>query len=380
MYQYGYPNLQRFLEEGSVAAGQQPGRLHARRHGPGRAHACTTSSRILGWSVVQQGPPAHFIRTGPIWKGWLYYVDFTAEAWFRLGGVQGERLLAYGSSDLGDTSIDMLTSSDWEGARDGVDDANLARMVQWYLPRLKTRAEGAWRKRLEAIEAEQASWFTEKGPLPIGRREVHYHHEPKDGPTLDYRYLAATAESTQAIETAKRYMLGILKEMAAHVSPADVQVEWHDVVLVRDGQPKITLVHSPGSPAAKDGGGATGRAVCAALRRDPAGPADRRPGLRCRTEAPGGAGGGRAGQPWRTNRAPTRRPISRPRRIPHQTPCRPAVDRDCGRRRGGLARCAQLAPLRAAPRPLAAVASVGQTPRCSRRHETDTGPSRFFGG
>ena len=69
---------------------------------------------------------------------------------------------------------------------------------------------------------------------------------------MDYRYLAATAESTQAIETAKRYMLGILQEMAPHVSPPDVQVEWHDWVLVRDGQPKITLVHSPGSPAAKE--------------------------------------------------------------------------------------------------------------------------------
>jgi len=208
-------------------------------------------SRILGWSVVQQGPPAHFIRTGPIWKGWLYYVDFTAEAWFRLGGVQGERLLAYGSSEPDDSSIDMLTSSDWEGARDGVDDANLARMVEWYLPRLKARAEGEWRQRLEQIEAERALWFTDKGPFAIGRREVHYHHEPKDGPVLDYRYLAATAESTQAIENAKRYMLALLKEMAPHASPADVQVEWHDWVLVRDGRPQITLVHSPGSPAAK---------------------------------------------------------------------------------------------------------------------------------
>lgn len=251
MYQYGYPNLQRFLREGWVKlpANSQVGFT---RGGTGLAvRHPHHQSRILGWSVVQQGPPAHFIRTGPIWKGWLYYVDFTAEAWFRLGGVQGERLLAYGSSEPDDSSIDMLTSSDWEGARDGVDDANLARMVEWYLPRLKARAEGEWRQRLEQIEAERALWFTDKGPFAIGRREVHYHHEPKDGPVLDYRYLAATAESTQAIENAKRYMLALLKEMAPHASPADVQVEWHDWVLVRDGRPQITLVHSPGSPAAK---------------------------------------------------------------------------------------------------------------------------------
>ena len=165
MYQYGYPNLQRFLREGFVKlpAHSQVGFT---RGGTGLAVRLPHhQSRILGWSVVQQGPPAHFIRTGPIWKGWLYYVDFTAEAWFRLGGVQGERLLAYGSSDPNDTAIDMLTSSDWEGARDGVDDANLARMVEWYLPRLKARAEGEWRQRLEQIEAERTLWFTEKGPL-----------------------------------------------------------------------------------------------------------------------------------------------------------------------------------------------------------------------
>jgi len=252
MYQYGYPNLQRFLREGFVKLPAQS-QVGFTRGGTGLAVRLPHhESRILGWSVVQQGPPAHFIRTGPIWKGWLYYVDFTADAWFRLGGVQGERLLAYASSDPDDTAIDMLTSSDWEGARDGVDDANLARMVEWYLPRLKARAEGAWRRRLEQIEAERALWFTEQGQLAIGRREVHYRHEPKDGPVLDYRYLAATAESTLAIEAAKRYMLGTLQEMVPHISPADVQVEWHDWLLIRDGQPQITLVHSPGSPAAKE--------------------------------------------------------------------------------------------------------------------------------
>ncbi len=251
MYQYGYPNLRRFLREGFVQLPAQS-QVGFTRGGTGLAVRFPHhQSRILGWSVVQQGPPAHFIRTGPIWKGWLYYVDFTAQSWFRTGGVQGERLLAYGSSDLDDASIDMLTSSDWEGARDGVDDANLARMIEWYLPRLKTRAEGTWRRRLEQIEAERALWFTEQGPLAIGQREVHYHHEPKDGPVLDYRYLAATADSTRAIEAAKRHVLGILREMAPHVSPADVQVEWHDWALVRDGQPQITLVHAPGSPAAR---------------------------------------------------------------------------------------------------------------------------------
>ena len=287
MYQYGYPNLQRFVREASVklAANSQVGFT---RGGTGLAvRTPHHQSRILGWSVVQQGPPAHFVRTGPIWKDWLYYVDFTAEAWFRLGGVQGERLLAYGSSDATDMSIDVLTSSDWEGARDGVDDANLARMVEWYLPRLKARAVDAWRERLEQIEAERASWFTDKGPLAIGQREVHYHHEPRDGPVLDYRYLAATAESTQAIENAKRYMLRLLNELAPHVSPADVQVEWHDWVLVPrrsasvHAGPLARIACSQGSCAA------VGRAAASMLRRDAADPTDGSPVLRSRTEAAG---------------------------------------------------------------------------------------------
>lgn len=250
MYQYGFPNLQRFLREGTVKLPPES-QVGFTRGGTGLAVRFPhQQSRILGWSVVQQGPPAQFLRTGPIWKGWLYYVDFTANSWFRLGGVAGERLLAYGSSDLNDTSVDMLTSSDWEGARDGVDDANLARMVQWYLPRMKARAQGDWRRRLEAIEAEQATWFKPGGPLAIGQREVHYHHEPKDGAVLDYRYQAVTAESTRDIEAAKRHMLDLLGEMAPHALPADVQVEWHDLTLVHDGQPQITLVHAPNSTAA----------------------------------------------------------------------------------------------------------------------------------
>ena len=33
-----------------------------------------------------------------------------------------------------------------------IGNANLARMVEWYLPRLKARAQGAWLARLEQIQ------------------------------------------------------------------------------------------------------------------------------------------------------------------------------------------------------------------------------------
>ncbi|NUQ64178.1 MAG: hypothetical protein HUU20_17040 [Pirellulales bacterium] len=245
MYQYGFPNFQRFLREGKVKLPPKS-TVGFVRGGTGLAVRLPHhESRVLGWQVVHQGEPAEFLRTGPIWKGWLYYVDFTRMAWFRLGGVQGERLLAYGSTDPGDMAVDMLSSSDWEGARDGVDDANLAKMFDWYLPRLKARAQGPWKERLSAMEAERTTWFTPVGPLPIGTRPVHYHHEPKDGPVLDYRIEMATAKSTEDLERAKRYVMGLLQEMAPHVQPDDIEVSWNGVPVVRAGQPAAAVVVSP---------------------------------------------------------------------------------------------------------------------------------------
>ncbi|MBC8871548.1 MAG: hypothetical protein H8E44_19155 [Planctomycetes bacterium] len=250
MYQYGYPNLQKFLREGSVKLGDGT-IVGFTRGGTGLAirnpHA---SSRLGPWSIVHQGPPVHFWRTGPVWKSWLYYLDFTHNQWFRLGGVQGERLLAYGSSDHQDTSADLLTSSDWEGARDGVDDANLGRMVEWYLPRLKTRATGAWKKRLADIAAERQFWFSDKSPFPIGQKPLDYLHEPKDDEKLEYHIQTVAADSTRDIEAGKRHMIKLLREMAPHVRRNDVQVGWHDWPLVRDGQATATVVVSPSASAA----------------------------------------------------------------------------------------------------------------------------------
>lgn len=245
MYQYGFPNFQRFLREGKVKLPSHS-TVGFVRGGTGLAVRLPHhESRVLGWQVVHQGEPASFLRTGPIWKGWLYYVDFTRMSWFRLGGVQGERLLAYGSSDPGDRTVDMLSSSDWEGARDGVDDANLARMFDWYLPRLKARAQGSWKERLSAMEAERASWFTPGGSLSIATRPVHYHHEPKDGPVLDYRIEMAAADSTANLERARRYVMGLLQEMAPHVRSEDTEVSWNDTPIVKAGQPAATVVVSP---------------------------------------------------------------------------------------------------------------------------------------
>jgi hypothetical protein len=253
MYQYGYPNLQRFLREGSVKFGEGT-IVGFTRGGTGLAiRNPHVGSRLGPWSIVHQGPPVHFWRTGPIWKSWLYYIDFTRNQWFRLGGVQGERLLAYGSTDPQDISVDMLSSSDWEGARDGVDDANLGRMVDWYLPRLKARAKGEWKKRPAEIEAERRLWFTDRSPFPIGQKALDYLHEPKDGERLEYHIQTVAAESTRDIDTAKRYMIRLLGEMAPHVRRDDVQVHWHDWPLVKDGEAEASVVVSPSSsPAVKE--------------------------------------------------------------------------------------------------------------------------------
>jgi len=262
MYQYGYPNLQRFLRDGSVELGEGT-IIGFTRGGTGLAiRNPHVGSRVGPWSIVHQGPPVHFWRTGPIWKGWLYYIDFTHNQWFRLGGVQGERLLAYGSTDPDDTSVELLTCSDWEGARDGVDDANLGRMVEWYLPRLKERATGAWKERLAEIETERKLWFTDKSPFPIGQKTLDYLHQPKDGERLEYHIQTVAAESTRDIEAGKRYMIGLLREMASYVQRDDVQVWWHDWSLVKNGQPRATVVVSPSaSSAVKESAVAISRCV-----------------------------------------------------------------------------------------------------------------------
>ncbi len=242
MYQYGYPNLQGFLQEGSAEL--EPGSIVGfTRGGTGLAvRNPHVGSRLGPWSIVHQRPPVHFWRTGPIWKGWLYYVDFTGNQWFRLGGVQGERLLAYGASDTSDLSIDMLTSSDWEGAREGIDDANLARMVEWYLPRMKARAQGAWKQRLAEIEDERELWFTERSPFPIGTRPVDYHHKPKDGDPLEYHIRTVSASATRDLEAAKRYLVGLLEEMQPHARKSDIHVRWHAFDLVAEGAPCATVI------------------------------------------------------------------------------------------------------------------------------------------
>ncbi len=265
MYQYGYPNFQRFLREGTVKLPEHS-IVGFTRGGTGLAvrqpHA---QSRILGWQVIHQGPPAHFVRTGPIWKSWLYYVDFTAMSWSRAGGVQGERLISYGSSDPKDLSAEMLSSSDWEGARDGVDDANLARMVEWYLPRLRARADGPWKDRLAQIEADRARWFKKDGPFPIGEKPVDYRWERKDQPLFEYHITVAEADATPDMDSAKRHVIGLLREMAPHTRSEDIQVSWHDWVLVRDGRPAATVMVSPGASEAVK---SAAREIAAHVARD----------------------------------------------------------------------------------------------------------------
>ena len=245
IYEYGYPNLQRFLREGSVklpshsVVGTTRGAFGLDMRKPHH------ESRIEGWKLVHQGPPMQFLRAGPIWRSGEYYIDYDKVSIGIRGGVQGERLLAYGSSDPADTSQTMLASSDWEGLREGIDDANLARMIEWYLPRLQARAKGAWRERLKQIVAERATWFTGDSPFAIHEEPVHWERGE-----LQYDFTIARADSTRDIEAAKRYVIGLLLEMAPHVGPEDVQVFWHDQELVRDGQPVASVVIAPAASLA----------------------------------------------------------------------------------------------------------------------------------
>ena len=72
------------------------------------------------------------------------------------------------------------------------------------------------------------------------------------------------ADSTRHIEAGKRYLIGLLRQMAEHVSDADIQVRWHDWSLVKDGQPTVTVVVSPSaSDAVRSCAAAISRCVSA---------------------------------------------------------------------------------------------------------------------
>ncbi|MFA7172037.1 MAG: hypothetical protein WC340_01275 [Kiritimatiellia bacterium] len=270
MYTIMLPNFLKFIKDGSV-------KLHPRatvgltRGGCGYAlrNPCN-QSRTLSWEMIYYGAPVNFLRTGPIWKEWLYYVDFDLRATSRPDGVEGERLVAYGSSDPNDEGVALLSSSDWEASRDGTDDATLVRILEWYMQHLDPPG---WfnfgRKRvLRAIEEDKATWFKmeaetasdttgfdglrlvdseqDREDLRADRgfdgfmvRRKHFNHGDNK-----YDYEALVPPSTDQIETLKKRVLDHLESLIPYAGSVGGSLTWHDRELVAGGKVKSRLIIS----------------------------------------------------------------------------------------------------------------------------------------
>lgn len=220
MYTIMMPKFNSYLREGSVRLREDAVIGHT-RGGYGFAHRFPyANARRLGWGSWYYG--GNFLRTGPVFKGWLYYLNY--ELYIRDEGVAGERLLAYGSAAPNDLSVPLLTCPDWEGARDSCDDISLVRLLEARLAR--ARAAGDLPAvELDALAAELQGFLGADSPYNLHLEPRHYEHAD-----MSYDYEVVVDASTQDMERAKRRILELLSKLPTPRG-AERMVTWHEVTL-----------------------------------------------------------------------------------------------------------------------------------------------------
>jgi hypothetical protein len=220
MYFIMMPKFLSFLREGSVTLRDDAIIGHT-RGGYGFAHRFPYSdARRLGWtSWMYDG---NFLRTGPVWKGWLYYLNY--ERFIRDEGVAGERLVAYGSAEPGDLSVPLLTSPDWEGARDAADDISLVRMLEARLAFARGHGDLPAAE-LDAMQAELDGFLGADSPYNLHLEPRHYEHAD-----MAYDYETVVDASTQDLQRAKRRVLEMMSRLRSRRG-TDRTVTWNGVTL-----------------------------------------------------------------------------------------------------------------------------------------------------
>lgn len=105
--------------------------------------------RSYGRYFFNLGQNFTYAHVGPFWKDWLYYGHSP------LFGVWGQRLFAFGDSE----EKTLLNCAFVEGVRDGLDDANLFYILEYYRNKLASvkEAEAA----VGRIDAAKARWIKE---------------------------------------------------------------------------------------------------------------------------------------------------------------------------------------------------------------------------
>ena len=271
MYSIMVPNLFKFMREGSVAL---PPHATVGLTRGGSGHALRNPfnrSRTKAWELVYYGQPLSFIKMGPIWKEWRYYEGDI----YGNHGSEGSRLIAYGSADPFAGSVPLLSSSDWESAREGVDDVNLVRILEWYLDYFETKSSfNMHLKRLiAAIRDDMRGWFVpeggsasetsgfdgerlreaeelkSKGMTPPEKpgflvRQKRFDNAPRGN---HYRYESLLPPPTPTLEALKKRVLDHLESLRPYVSEVGGSLLWHDWTLVENGKRCFELLTAPGS-------------------------------------------------------------------------------------------------------------------------------------
>jgi len=83
-----------------------------------------TASRFLGWESWRNRIST--CSPNPWFKGWIYYCDYGNSG--QTGGIGGERWLAY--LDFKNQKVPMADCPFWEGIREGMEDGNLAFLLE----------------------------------------------------------------------------------------------------------------------------------------------------------------------------------------------------------------------------------------------------------
>ena len=234
MYGIMMPNFHRFIAEGAVTL-RDEALIGLTRGGYGFMHRWSPDIiRCYAWDAWRNG--ATFLRTGPLWKGWIYYLNY--DLFIRDEGIGGERLMAYSSADPDDLGAPLLPSPDWNAARDGCDDISLVMVLQWYLEHLAQR-EAAPAQLLADINAELAGFIGENSPYNMHLTPRQYRHAD-----MEYDYSVLEEASSGDMHQARRRVLEMLVSLAPYVDAAMVSMDWHEIPLAREGRP-LGAVRAP---------------------------------------------------------------------------------------------------------------------------------------
>lgn len=175
-------------------------------------------SRFLGWESWKLG--VQNCSPNPYFKGWLYYIEYGKDR-----GLAGERFLAY--LDIDDLDAPMLNSPFIEGIREGMEDGNLAAILDWYLENLPpSELVDSVRQRRENIMTQDETALL---PYSISERRS------------GLRVMSIKPDNVR-FRTAKREVLECLAALRPEAQSAiKPTLFWHDIPLVADGTPQAAI-------------------------------------------------------------------------------------------------------------------------------------------